>query len=111
MNQRAPLGPPDRFFIQNLAALIPQLLDDTCALIEVMPKQASIEKIKLALLYPRISRSRALWNSRAAVVIDDQQPCGAELQDLAELTFVLGRFDSKSDAAIGRRHLAYSRVR
>jgi hypothetical protein len=27
------------------------------------------------------------------------------------LTFVLGRFDSKSDAAIGRRRLAYSRVR
>ena len=49
MNQCALLGSPDHFFIQNLAATSPQLFDDPFALIEVMPKQTSIEEMKLAL--------------------------------------------------------------
>ena len=47
MNQRAFLGPPYHLFIEKLAALIAQLVDDPRALIEVMPMHAGVAKVEL----------------------------------------------------------------
>src|SRR6476660_5409158 len=49
MNQRALPGPPYHLFIQNLAALISQFVDDPRALIEVMPMNTGVAKVEFVL--------------------------------------------------------------
>jgi hypothetical protein len=71
MNQRAPLGSPDHFCIQNLPALSPQLLDDPLALIEVMPKQTSIEEMKFALAVSKEFAQARIVKQQPAGLIND----------------------------------------
>ena len=108
MNQRAFLGPPYHLFIQNLAALIAQLVDDPRALIEVMPMRAGVAKVEFILAVSQNFAQPRVVEQQPAILIDHQQRRGAELQHLAELTLVLGRLGSRSRAAIGRRRSACS---
>src|ERR1700736_5163092 len=100
MNQRALLGSKDHFFIQNLAASSPQLFDDPLALIEVMPKQTSIEEMKFALAISKDFAQTRIVKKEPPAVINDTNRGWGELQQLAQLTLVLGSFCSESGGAV-----------
>jgi len=109
MNQCALLGSPDHFFIQNLAASNPQLFDDPFALIEVMPKQSSIEEMKFALAISKEFAQARIVKQEPAGLINDTNRGRAELQQLAKLTLVLGSFCSESGRAVSRCWSRYVR--
>ena len=109
MNQRAFLGTPNHLFIEKLAALLAQLIDDPRALIEVMPMQAGIAKIELGFAVAENFAQPRVVEQQPPILVDDQQRCGAKLQQLEELALMLGRLGSKSRAA-GRRRSAYRGV-
>jgi hypothetical protein len=100
MNRGALFGSPDHLFIQNLAALGPQSVDYPLALIEVIPKQTSIEEVKLALAISEdLAQARIVEQEPPGLIYDTNRGWG-ELQQLPELTLVLGRFCSESRRAV-----------
>ena len=111
MNQRAFLGTPNHLFIEKLAALLAQLVDDPRALIEVMPMHAGIAKVELGFAVAENFAQPRVVEQKPPILVDDQQRRGTELQKLEELALMLGRLGSKSRAAAGRRRSAYRGVR
>ena len=93
MNQRALLGPPYHLFIQDLAAVISQLLDDPVTLRQVMPMRAGIAMVKLVLVVAQNFAQSRIVEKQMAVFVDDQECCRAELQHFTKLALVLGRLD------------------
>ncbi|MFY9694633.1 MAG: hypothetical protein WAK35_12915 [Xanthobacteraceae bacterium] len=73
MNQCAFLGPPNHFFIEKLAALLAQLVDDPYALIEVMPMHAGIAKIELCFAVAQNFAQPRVVEQQPAVFVDHQQ--------------------------------------
>ena len=49
MDQRAFLGAPSDPFVQALAAMLMQVLNDPCALVEIVPEQARIAQMEFVV--------------------------------------------------------------
>ncbi len=65
--------------------------------------RAGIAKVELVLPVSQNFAQPRIVKQQPAVLIDDQQRRRAELQYLTKLALVLGRLNSQSRAAIGRR--------
>ena len=70
MNQRPLLGPPNHLFIENLAALRAQLVDDPRALIEVMPMHAGVAKVELGFAVAQNFAQPRIVEQEPAVLVD-----------------------------------------
>ena len=98
MNQSALFGSPYDPFIQNLSAVIPQLLDDPLALREVIPMLAGVTEVQLLFAVSENFAQTRIVKQQATVLIDDDERRWTEIEYLAELALVLCRLDSESGA-------------
>src|SRR5262245_20634246 len=98
--ERLPVfGAPNHLLIQRLSTMPAQLLDDPCALIEVVPKSFGVEELELMFFVTGQFTQTGIMEQQPSILVDHAKAGRTELQSFAKLTLVLGRLDSKSRPA------------
>jgi hypothetical protein len=106
----ARLGAPDHPLVEKLAALLAQRSNNAGALLEVMPEQAGVKPAELVFRITQKLAQTCVVKQQTAVLVHDQQCCGTEFEDFAELPLVFGRLGAGGAAAVGCRRMTCCRV-